>query len=70
MREYYGLDRLSSYGVETIDEPTQVVNPVYRDLDSKVRSQVGKLGRTMAAFGALHFDGTIDDEKLIPFLQK
>ena len=70
MREHYGLDRLSSYGVETIDEPTQVVNPAYRDLDSKVRSQVGKLGRTMAAFGALHFDGTLDDEKLIPFLQK
>ena len=70
MREHYGLDRLSSYGVETIDEPTQVVNPVYRDLDSKVRSQVGKLGRTMAAFGAMHFDGTLDDEKLIPFLQK
>lgn len=70
MREHYGLDRLSSYGVETIDEPTQVVNPVYRDLDSKVRSQVGKLARTMAAFGAMHFDGTLDDEKLIPFLQK
>ena len=70
MREHYGLDRLSSYGVETIDEPTQVVNPVYRDLDSKVRSQVGKLGRTMTAFGAMHFDGTLDDEKLIPFLQK
>ncbi len=70
MREHYGLDSLSSYSVETIDEPTQVVNPVYRDLDSKVRSQVGKLGRTMTAFGAMHFDGTLDDEKLIPFLQK
>ena len=70
MREHYGLDKLSGYSVETIAEPTQVVNPVYRDLDGKVRSQVGKLNRTMASFGAMHFEGTLDDEKLNPFLQK
>ena len=70
MRAHYGLDSLSSYKVETIAEPTQVVNPAYRDLDSKVRSQVGKLSRTMAVFGAMHFEGTLDDEKLSLFLQK
>jgi cell division FtsZ-interacting protein ZapD len=70
MREHYGLDKLSGYSVETIAEPTQVVNPVYRDLDGKVRSQLGKLNRTMASFGAMHFEGTLDDEKLNPFLQK
>jgi hypothetical protein len=46
MREHYGLDKLSGYGIEAIAEPTQVVNPAYRDLDGKVRSQVGKLNRT------------------------
>jgi hypothetical protein len=70
MREHYGLDKLADYSVETIAEPTQVVNPVYRDLDSKVRSQVGKLGRSLANFGAMHFEGTLDDEKLDPFLHK
>ena len=70
MREHYGLDKLASYSVETIAEPTQVVNPVYRDLDGKVRSQVGKLNRMLASFGAMHFEGTLDDEKLNPFLQK
>ena len=70
MREHYGLDMLAGYSVETIAEPTQVVNPVYRDLDGKVRSQVGKLNRTMACFGAMHFEGTLDDEKYNPFLQK
>jgi len=70
MREHYGLDKLAGYSVETIAEPTQVVNPVYRDLDGKVRSHVGKLNRTMASFGAMHFEGTLDDEKLNPFLQK
>jgi len=64
MREHYGLDKLADYSVATITEPTQVVNPVYHDLDGKVRSQVGKLGRMLANFGAMHFEGTLDDEKI------
>ena len=47
-----------------------MVNPVYRDLDGKVRSQVGKLDRMMANFGAMHFEGTLDDEKINPFMQQ
>jgi hypothetical protein len=70
MREHYGLDKLADYSVETITEPTQVVNPVCRDLDGKVRSQVGKLNRMMANFGAMHFEGTLDDEKISPFMQQ
>jgi hypothetical protein len=70
MREHYGLDKLADYSVETITEPTKVVNPVYRDLDGKVRSQVGKLNRMMANFGAMHFEGTLDDEKISPFMQQ
>jgi Transposase protein len=70
MREHYGLDKLADYSVATITEPTQVVNPVYRDLDGKVRSQVGKLNRMMANFGAMHFEGTLDDEKISPFMQQ
>jgi hypothetical protein len=70
MREHYGLDKLADYSVETITEPTQVVNPVYRDLEGKVRSQVGKLNRMMANFGAMHFEGTLDDEKISPFMQQ
>jgi hypothetical protein len=70
MREQYGLDKLAGYSVEPIVEPTQVVNPVYRGLDGQVRSQIGKLNRTMASYGAMHFEGTLDDEKLNPFLQK
>jgi transposase len=70
MREHYGLDKLADYSVETITEPTQVVNPVYRDLDGKVRSQVGKLNRMLANFGAMHFEGTLDDEKISSFIQQ
>jgi len=70
MREHYSLDKLADYSLETIAEPTQVVNPIYRDLDGKVRSQVGKLHRMLASFGAMHFAGTLDDEKLDLFLHK
>jgi len=70
MREHYGLDMLASYGIETIDDPIPVVNPAYRELDGKVRSQQGKLSRLLADFGAMHFEGTLDDEKLTAFLQK
>ena len=62
MREHYSLDKLAGYSLETISEPTRVVNPAYRDLDGKVRSQVGKLSRTMAKFGAMNFEGTLDED--------
>jgi hypothetical protein len=69
MREHYNLDRLADYNTETIAEPTKVVNPDYRNLDGKVRSQVGKLSRMMSKFGAMHFEGTLDDENLSVFMQ-
>jgi len=70
MREHYGLDKLADYSTEDIVEPTQVVNPAYRDLDGKVRSQMGKLNRMRANFGAMHFEGTLDNEKYEGFEQK
>ena len=70
MREHYGLDRLADYSVETITDPIQVVNPIYRDLDGKVRSQVDKLNRMLSIYGAMHFEGNLDDEQLEAFLDK
>ena len=31
---------------------------------------MGKLGRMLANFGAMHFEGTLDDEKISPFMQQ
>ena len=61
MREHYNLDSLADYRVETITDPIRVVNPVHRNLDGKVKSQVSKLNRMLSSFGAMHFDGTLDD---------
>jgi hypothetical protein len=67
-RMNYGLDRLADYSTEDITDPILVVNPVYRTLDSQVRSANSKLSRTLAQFGALNIEQTIDAEKMEPFL--
>jgi hypothetical protein len=36
----------------------------------RVRLTQGKLNRLLASFGPIHFAGTLDDEKLGPFLHK
>lgn len=67
-RMNFGLDRLADYRTEEITDPIQLVNPAYRALDSQVRSANGKLSRTLAQFGALNVEETIETEKMEPFL--
>jgi hypothetical protein len=64
----FGLDRLADYSTDEITDPIKVVNPAYRELDSQVRSANGKLGRTLAQFGALNIEQVIEPEKMEPFL--
>ncbi len=52
MREHYGLDRLVEYGISPLPETTRLVNPDWRDLDSKVRRAASELNRARAAFAA------------------
>jgi uncharacterized protein YyaL (SSP411 family) len=67
-RMNYGLDRLADYSTDEITDPIQVVNPAYRTLDSQVRSANSTLSRTLAQFGALTSEQTIDAERMEPFL--
>jgi hypothetical protein len=64
MREHYSLDRLVDYGLEKIPDTTRVVNPAYRALDSKVRSQQGRLTRLLAEFASVHLEGEIETTKV------
>lgn len=70
MREHYNLDRLTSYTVSPIDEPTLCVNPPYRQIESLIRSKTGKLNRIMAKFGAMHMEETLEPDKMERFIQK
>jgi hypothetical protein len=52
MREHYSLDRLLEYGTEPIPDAIEVVNPLWRKLDSQIRSKTGQRYRLAAQFGA------------------
>jgi prepilin-type processing-associated H-X9-DG protein len=52
MKEHYGLDRLAEYGAEPLPETIRVINPAWRELDSKIRREnalLSKVARKMIA---------------------
>ncbi|NDP41074.1 MAG: hypothetical protein GZ093_20555 [Rhodoferax sp.] len=69
-REHYGLDRLAGYCTQDVPDPIEVVNPAYRALDGQVRSASGKLSRSMAVFGALNMQQTIEPDHVEAFTQR
>ncbi len=70
LRVHYALDGLIDYGTETISETTEVVNPEYRQLNSQIKSDQGKLSRLLAKFGALTLNDTIEPDKVERFLKQ
>jgi len=69
-REHFGLDSLVDYCTEPVSETTEVVNPEYRQLASKIKSCQGKLNRLLAKFAAFTLEETIDPDNVEPYLQK
>ena len=69
-REHFGLDKLVDYCTEPVSESTEVVNPAYRQLDSQIKSNQGKLNRLLAKFATLTLDAPIEPDKVEPFIQK
>ena len=59
MRQHYGLDALVEYATSPLPDATPVVNPLWRALDSALRSQRGKLTREQAEFGARTLTGDV-----------
>ena len=70
MMQHYGIDRLIDYGVEKIIETVQVVNPRYREIQSKLRSKNSKLSRRRAEYGALILGSEIEEKKVKDYVQK
>ena len=69
-RQHYNLDRLAGYATQEITDPIEVVNPQYRKLDAEVRSANSKLSRSLAVFGALNIEQTIEPAQMEAFTQK
>ena len=70
MKEHYNIDKLVHYSVDAIPETTQVINPLYRALEGKIRSLASKYSRKCAEFGSLHLEEEIDPKKIEKFEQK
>ena len=70
MRQHYGLDALVEYGTTPLPDATRVVNPLWRALDSAIRSQRGKLTREQAEFGARTLPGDVSAAGATAFEEK
>ncbi len=70
MMQHYGIDRLIDYRVENLDDTIKLINPVYRELDSRIRSTNGKLARLRAKYGALILNDEIEEKKIQEYMQK
>ena len=64
MMQHFGIDKLLEYKTEPIAETTRVVNPAYRELDGKIRSNNSKLARRKAKFGAIVLEGELEKKKV------
>lgn len=64
MRQHFGIDRLLEYKTEPIAETTRVVNPCYREVDGKIRSNNAKLARRKAKFGSMVYEGELEEKKV------
>ncbi len=64
MLEHFGIDRLIEYETEPMPETARVVNPRYRELDSKIRKINSKLARLLAKFGLIKLDEINDPKKV------
>ena len=64
MMQHYALDLLSEYQTEKLPGTNRpVVNPIWRDLEKRIRSVRGKLQRRQVEFAALTLHPETDEQK-------
>ena len=57
MLEHFGIDRLIEYETQPIPETARVINPGYREIDSRIKKAHAKLARLLAEFGSKTLKG-------------
>ncbi len=70
MRQHFGIDQLAGYDLHENYETAKVVNPDYRQIQTKIRSKQSKLNRLQARLGQKILDGDLDHFEPEAFLQK
>ena len=69
-REHFGLDRLADYRTEAIPDTIKVINPEYREVESKIRSGASKLSRQLAQFGSINLESGLEPAQIERINQK
>lgn len=69
MMQQYNIDKLMEYDTVAIEETKIIVNPRYREIQSKIRSVNSKLSRRYSKFGALTLKN-IDEKKVKEYEKK
>jgi hypothetical protein len=67
MRQHFGLDALVEHGTEAMPDTTFTVNPVWRDLNSKVRQKQAQWRRLKAALGAATLDKELSESAVLEY---
>ena len=70
MMQNFALDRLVDYQMGTVDETAKVVNPVYRKLESEIKSKAAKLSRMLAQFGAIVLPAELEAHQVAAYERK
>jgi hypothetical protein len=70
MRQHFSLDLLIDHKTQAIDESTKVINPIYRELEGKIKRNASLLSRHRAKFGSISLEEDLDEEKIEKFEKK
>lgn len=63
MMQHYDIDRLIEYKVSDMDDTSIVINPYWRELDSKIRKKQSILNRKKTEFATISLDNEIDSKE-------
>jgi prepilin-type processing-associated H-X9-DG protein len=64
MNQHFDFDKIMEYETESIPGSTQVINPIWKDLDSKISLCRSKLNYRFKKFGDMELHPETDQEKL------
>jgi hypothetical protein len=67
MRQHFGLDALVEHGTEAMPDTTFTVNPVWRDLNAKVRQKQAQWRRLKAVLGAATLDKELSESAVLEY---
>ncbi len=63
MKQHFNFDKIANYETESIADSTQVINPLWKEPDSKIKTLQSKLNYRLKKFGALELHPETNKEK-------